>query len=552
MRCVRGGRAAVLSLTLTTVLLVGETTAGAAPAPPDGDAGGQDGQDVAVPAADAAAQLAEGDVLTAAGALAVPPLDDFRYDAQLTEGYARDVCYGRLRPGTARTFTELTRRFGGSAGTLYACRERWNAAEEPDCNGTLVDPRNNGSFYSTCWSNHAAGRALDIMVGRSGGGYNVARGNAIVNWLLEPDSDGNYSSRARRLGVMQILWRDHCWNTDDDRGVVQVKRMRACGIGHFDHVHIDLTIAGAEGRTSYWGGRPVIEPKFNGLLWWDQQSGRRGTHSWFNFRARYRSSPPWNARWDVAVNGDFRSDGRSSDLFVWDRDTGDWVVSRWRRGRWRTAATGRLPTWWDRVVPGDWDGDGRRDDILLWDVHSGRWQVRMFTRTAHSKGRGTGSFALGYDDIAVGDFDEDNRHDDTFIFDRDSGRWQVLSWTSFRPDVRTSGAWAARFNQFVIGDWDSDGELNDMLLRDPASGEWMVASWNRFWYRWRTSGMWSPRYTKIVAADLDAEGRVDDMVVYSPRTGGWNVIEWRYYKWRTRYRAVGSARWDQVIAGQWA
>ena len=148
----------------------------------------------------------------------------------------------------------MQRRFGGSAGTLYACRERWNAAEEPDCNGTLVNPAANPRFYSTCWSNHAAGRAFDLMSTK-------ARGDAVVNWLLAPDANGNYSANARRLGVQQILWWDRCWNTDDDRGVVSAGRMRKCGIGHFDHVHVDLTFRGARGRTSYWGGRPVIAPK---------------------------------------------------------------------------------------------------------------------------------------------------------------------------------------------------------------------------------------------------------------------------------------------------
>ena len=57
------------------------------------------------------------------------------------------------------------------------------------------------------------GRAFDLMSTK-------ARGDAVVNWLLAPDANGNYSANARRLGVQQILWWDRCWNTDDDRGVV--------------------------------------------------------------------------------------------------------------------------------------------------------------------------------------------------------------------------------------------------------------------------------------------------------------------------------------------
>jgi hypothetical protein len=533
---------AVITMTVTTLLVLGDPpSAGAAPDGGDGD----EGQDRAVPALDVAAQLAAAGVAPTPGedvgtTLAVGPVDDFRYDPQRTEGYARDVCFGRLRRGTARAFVEVQRRFGGSAGTLYACRERWNAAEEPDCNGTLVNPSTNPRFYSTCWSNHAAGRAFDLMSTK-------ARGDAVVNWLLAPDANGNYSANARRLGVQQILWWDRCWNTDDDRGVMSVSRMRRCGIGHFDHIHVDLTFRGSRGRTSYWGGRPVIAPKLNGLVWWDQNTGRRMGQSWFNYRPTPRRTRFLKRRWDVVVAADFDSDRVSDDLLRWDRDTGDWLVmTSPPAALGRMTRSGRWGSHWDRVVAGDFDGDRRQDDLLLWDVHTGEWVVTSWS-AAGQQTRRSGSWPLGYDTIRVGDFDEDNRLDEMFLRDRDRGRFQIVSWNAFAPSVKWEHAWAPSYNQFVVGDFDSDGELNDMLIRKSATGTWQMMSWDGFRPTRRRSGAWLPRYKTIVAADLDAEGRVDDMVLHSRRTGQRRVIEWHYYRWHRHGLTRIAKAWDQII-----
>jgi hypothetical protein len=571
MRCSRGGRAAVFTVILTTLLVLGETAADAIPTEPAGAASsgaagaGQDvavpddpdgdaGQDVAVPAPDARAQLARAGAtrpeVAAAAAITGIRLDDFRYDAQITEGYARDVCFGRLRTGTARTFVELQRRFGGWAGTLYACRERWNAAEEPDCNGTLVNPAVDPMFRSTCWSNHAQGRALDLMVGSAGGGYNSARGNAVVNWLLARDANGNYSANARRLGVQQILWRDHCWNTDDDRGVTSVRRMRECGIGHFDHVHIDLTRRGARGRTSYWGGTPVIEPKANGLMWWDQDTRQRLGQSWFNYLPRPRRAKPWGKRWDIAVAGDFDSDRVSDELFRWDRNNGQWGVSSWTGRAWRATRQGTWSTGWDQVITGDLDGDRRIDDLLQWDMNTGDWQVVSWSSGGVQR-RTSGSWPASFDTARVGDFDEDNRLDDMFLRDRDTGSIRIVSWNRFVPSVRWKSSWGTAFDRFVVGDWDSDGELNDMLVQQSTTGAWRMMSWDRFRPTLRRTGRWMPRYRQFVAADLDGEGRIDDMLLRVPRSGRRLVIEWHYYRPRVRGPARISRGWDQIVSGQW-
>jgi hypothetical protein len=554
MRCFRGGRVAVLtSLTVTSLLLAEAAPSRAGPDDGGGDEG-KGGQDLALPASDVTAQAAGagvsadttelGPVGDTGTSLATRRLDDFRYDRQVTEGYARDVCNGRLRPGTARAFFELQRRFGGSPGSMYVCRERWNAAEEPDCNGTVVDPNTNPTFFSTCWSNHAAGRALDVMSTK-------ARGDAIVRWLLAPDARGRYSANARRLGVQQILWWDRCWNTDDDRGVMRFRRMRECGIGHFDHVHIDLTIAGAEGRTSYWGWPPNVSRKFNGLLWWDNQTGKWKVQSWFNYRPTDRRARRFGTKWDEAIPGDWNKDGVDDDMLLWNRDTGAWSLQSWARYRRTPVRTGTFWRTWDQLIPGDWDGNRRNNDLFLWDRDTGAWAVRSFAGR-ESRFRNSGLLHKAFDTIRVGDFDEDNRLDEMFVRDRHTGRFQIISWDSWRPSVEGRSWWPRRFSQFVVGDWDSDGEINDMLRRNRSTGGWRMYSWDDFRpTRRRSAGIWLRRFSQIVAADLDGEGRVDDMLVRSPRTGQWHVIEWHYYRPRHRYRTPGLRHWDQLIAGQW-
>ena len=78
-----------------------------------------------------------------------PFTDDFRYDALVLEGTAREVCVGGLHTGPAWAFNEIVSRFGGTAGTMYSCRERWDTANNPDGNGQIGNPATNPNFHST-------------------------------------------------------------------------------------------------------------------------------------------------------------------------------------------------------------------------------------------------------------------------------------------------------------------------------------------------------------------------------------------------------------------
>ena len=113
-------------------------------------------------------------------------------------------------------------------------------------------------FYSDCWSNHAQGRASDFKVGDgSPARVRIARGTALVEWLLAPDALGNKQARARRLGCKRS-----CSSTDagtPKNPTTSTRRCTAeldeCDIGHYDHVHLSFTVDGALGLTSGYGPR---------------------------------------------------------------------------------------------------------------------------------------------------------------------------------------------------------------------------------------------------------------------------------------------------------
>jgi hypothetical protein len=190
--------------------------------------------------------------------LSSEPIEGYVFNAQVTAGYAIDVCFGRFHDGTAAAYDYIESVFGWPThGTRWDCREMYPRPSNLDCNGTVVNPITQPLFHSTCWSNHAQGRALDLMVqGNAPSPEPLGRGNALVDWLLAADPSGNQHARARRLGVQQIIWNDRCWrsSTLGDSAVTRASDMRVCGQGHFDHIHLDFTLSGADGMTSAYTG----------------------------------------------------------------------------------------------------------------------------------------------------------------------------------------------------------------------------------------------------------------------------------------------------------
>jgi hypothetical protein len=480
-----------------------------------------------------------------------PAIEDFLYDELKLEGTANEICARRLGTGAQWTFFEITERFGGLAGTMYSCRERWDAGNDPDCNGTVVNPSTTPNFYSTCWSNHARGRAIDIMVGGSSGSYNAERGRAIISWLLAKDSYGNQNAIARRLGIQQILFGDRCWNSDWDRGISGWTTMRQCGIGHHDHVHIDLTIAGAAGNTSYWGRTPPpAAPRPDTLVLWDHQSAWRSVVSFANGVPTARGGTSLPAGYDRAIVGDWNSDGSAAEIMIWDIHTGNWFIQTFANGRSVRARMGRWAVGWDDIIAGDWDADGHVDDMYFYNKEHGNWKIYTWSNFG---GWIRASSTWGgpvWDRIINGDFNGDGLMNDMILWDRDRGRLALYSWSRFRRTYRNIVDTSTRFDEIIVGDWNSDGELEEMLSWDRETGLWVLHSWAGWRRTYHQSGYWNNTFDLATPGDYDSDGHVDDIFLYDTNSGRWSAHTYHAYRWNGSIRSgTWLAGFDVISAG---
>jgi hypothetical protein len=495
----------------------------------DGDPNPDEGSDIAIPGLVPTRQLTERstDVPTAAPSAAVlPGIDDFRYDALVTVGTAAEACHGRLRSGALGAYQALTSRFGGTPGTLYSCRERYATHERPECNGQTASPVTSPGFWSDCWSNHAQGRAIDIMVGRAGGGYNQARGNAIVEFLLATDASGNISANARRLGVQQILWNDRCWNSDGDRSVVNVIGMRQCGIGHFDHVHIDFTIDGAEGLTSWWGHAPKQEPKINSLWYRDTQSGIWQWQTWVNLAFRGTASGSLPLGYTKMIGGDWNADGNRDEVFAWNPSTGDYQVINGTTGA--QLFSGRASTAFDQFVNGDFHADGRMNDMIVLDTETGHGELWTWTG-AGRVWQGWWRWRAGWDAVVALDADADGRVGETFLYNRQTGDWYAFSWDGLWAHYLQSGRYVAVWDTVVAGDFDAQGGLDDLFFRDAQTGIWVTLQGFHGYPVQTAIGSWLTIWGHFVVGDWDTDGRLDDIFVRDDNSGQWTMLSWHRF-----------------------
>jgi hypothetical protein len=125
--------------------------------------------------------------------------------------------------------------------------------------GELWAPCNSPSHIST--SLHHAGRAWDWFVtgmGNRAGASERAMADELLAWLLEP-VDGVADARARRLGIVEIIWFDQRWSAQT-RALLPYNEQgcpdpAANNTGcHRDHVHFGFSTAGADANTTWWKG----------------------------------------------------------------------------------------------------------------------------------------------------------------------------------------------------------------------------------------------------------------------------------------------------------
>lgn len=108
------------------------------------------------------------------------------------------------------------------------------------------------SCRSSSTSEHADGRAWDWGV-RSWKKKERKKAEQLLGWLLETDQYGNEFARARRLGIMYIIWNKKMWRSySGEWGPYSCSGRTSC---HQDHVHFSFGWAGAYKKTSFWTGR---------------------------------------------------------------------------------------------------------------------------------------------------------------------------------------------------------------------------------------------------------------------------------------------------------
>ncbi|MEJ7794907.1 MAG: hypothetical protein WKF50_05090 [Nocardioides sp.] len=110
-------------------------------------------------------------------------------------------------------------------------------------------------------SEHKEGRAFDWRLDAN----KLAdrqRAAAFLALVRETDQAGNSDARARRMGIMYIIWNDHMYSAWDgfqrvDYLSSSCKATKKCSstLRHRDHMHISLSRSGGNGATSWYDGK---------------------------------------------------------------------------------------------------------------------------------------------------------------------------------------------------------------------------------------------------------------------------------------------------------
>lgn len=146
-------------------------------------------------------------------------------------------CSPRPKAGTKVLSRWLVRRYGGGEGSI---------SRRCASGGT---------------SEHKEGRALDWTLDATRAkDRRLAR--AFLRFAFATDQHGNEDAKARRMGIMYVIWNDHMYSAwdgfeKDDYLSPGCKSKKKCSktLRHRDHLHVSLSRPGGRGRTSWYDGR---------------------------------------------------------------------------------------------------------------------------------------------------------------------------------------------------------------------------------------------------------------------------------------------------------
>lgn len=148
-------------------------------------------------------------------------------------------CSSRAKVGTVVLGHYLVRRYGGGFGSISRhCGRRRDVTSEHQ-EGRAFD-----------WSLDAR-RARDRRSAQS-----------FLRDILASDRAGNPHARARRMGIMYVIWNDRMWAAWDEfrpepylSSSCRTRKRCSPTLRHRDHLHVSLTRRGAQARTSWFVAR---------------------------------------------------------------------------------------------------------------------------------------------------------------------------------------------------------------------------------------------------------------------------------------------------------
>lgn len=165
----------------------------------------------------------------APAAHAMSPVDPYaRYEPQTG-------CTGQTQPGTVALGRQVTSRYGSRIiGDNRPCNQGGR-------------------------SEHKDGRAFDWAIDVNNG----PQRQMFFRFMNEHMAtiNGDHAARARRLGIMYIIWDDAIyasWNQFRPQPYLNAActSVNTCSrpLRHLDHVHISMSWAGAKQQTTWWTG----------------------------------------------------------------------------------------------------------------------------------------------------------------------------------------------------------------------------------------------------------------------------------------------------------
>jgi hypothetical protein len=345
-----------------------------------------------------------------------------------------DYCYGSLRPGTKELGDFILAHFPGTTSYGgYICRD------------IVGDP---GSL-----SVHSTGRALDVFVPVDGASTcstcaDNDKGDALAKWLIE---------NAEYIGFSFVIWDQADWGAHRSSG----SKWGSYGGAHphNDHLHIELTAAGAARQTGWFlDGKPwnTGTDTFTGL-WYLRDFLSAGPNN--------IPGISYGGAGDIPRVGDW--DGNGYDTVGVYRN-GVWYLRNANTSGPHTVPSFTFGNATDTPLVGDWNGDGI-DTIGVW--RGGNWYLRDFNSAGANNIPGF-TYGGASDIPVVGDWDGDGK--DTVGVYR-NGVWYLRNSNSAGSHTVPSFTYGGPGDIPVVGDWNGDGIDTVGLVRN---GVWYLRNSN--------------------------------------------------------------------------